>query len=104
MSVGSDGIWPPAHLLPLHLPPLGGGPDGLVVVEEVREVVLDEVFARHTQVHRVPVGELPTELPAQSAQCTKNNPLSCHRYRYINILVQCWTLLASGSEPMWGLN
>ena len=66
MAVGSNGIGPLTHSLLLS----GGvGPDGLVVVEEVGQVVLDEVFTRHTEVHRIPVGELTTQFPIVISEC-----------------------------------
>ena len=68
MSVGSDGFGPATWLLPSSLS-AGLRPDGLVVVQEVGEVVLDEVLARHPQVHRVPVAELSTQLPTDISVC-----------------------------------
>ena len=68
MSVGSDGFGPATGLLPSSLS-AGLRPDGLVVVQEVGEVVLDEVLARHSQVHRIPVAELSTQLPIYRCQC-----------------------------------
>ena len=60
MAVGSNGIGPPTHSLLLS----GGvGPDGLVVVEEVGQVVPNEVFTRCTKIHWIPVGELTTQFP-----------------------------------------
>ncbi len=44
-------------------------PDGTVVVHEVRQVVRDEVFARHAQVNRIPVLELAPQ-PVES--CARN--------------------------------
>jgi hypothetical protein len=38
------------------------GPHGGVAVDEVCQVVLDEVLARHAAVHRVPVTELSPQL------------------------------------------
>ena len=38
------------------------GPHGLVVEEEVGEVVLNKVLPRDAKVHRVPVGELTTHV------------------------------------------
>ena len=64
VSVGSNAVGPSAKFpLSPSLPP-GGRPDALVVVEEVGEVVLDEVFAGHPQVHGIPVGKLLSHLPA----------------------------------------
>ena len=62
MTVGSNGTGPVADPLPSLLPPRLG-PDGLVVVQVVGEVILDEVFARHAKVNRVPVRKLPSQLP-----------------------------------------
>ena len=63
MTVGANGVGP----LTPPLPSLsaGLGPDGLVVVHEVGEMILDEVLARHSQVYWIPVGELPTQLPGE---------------------------------------
>lgn len=64
MTVGSNGTGPVADPL-LSLPSPRLGPDGLVVVQVVGEVVLNEVFARHAKVNRVPVRKLPSQLPGR---------------------------------------
>lgn len=38
------------------------GPNGHMVVQVIGQVVGNQVFARHTNVHRVPVLELPSQL------------------------------------------
>jgi len=45
MSIGPDSIGPSTHSSLLLLPPPWGWPDGNMVVQEVGEVVLDEIFA-----------------------------------------------------------
>ena len=55
MSIGPDSVGPSAcPSLPLVSPPWGR-PYGNMVVQEVRKVVLNEIFAGHTEVNRVPV-------------------------------------------------
>ena len=60
MSIGSDGIGPHADSLTRFS--LWLRPDGLVVVQEIGEMILDQVFAGHTEVHWVPVGEFSPQL------------------------------------------
>ena len=54
MSIGPNRLRP----LAVRVSPSWLGPHSYVVVQEVGEVVWYEVFARHSQVHRVPVEEL----------------------------------------------
>ena len=63
MSISPDSIGPSAGLpAPLLLLPPRSWPDGNMVVQEVGEVVLNEVFTRHSDIHWVPVGELMTQV------------------------------------------
>ena len=39
----------------------GAGPNGLMVVEEVGQVIWNQVLSRNTQVHWIPVAELPPQ-------------------------------------------
>ena len=66
MSIGpnSDRPLAPQSCDRVLLSSLRLGPHGLVVEEEVREMVLDKVLPRDAQVHRVPVGELMAHVPA----------------------------------------
>lgn len=65
MSVSSNGVWPLADTLPSL--PARFGPDCLVVVEVVGQMILNEIFARHTQVYRVPVAEFLPQLPGEES-------------------------------------
>ena len=58
MTVTPDGIGPATAP---RLPSLRGRPDGLMVIDEVGEVILNEILARHAEVHRIPEVELITE-------------------------------------------
>ncbi len=59
MTITSDGVGQTTVFLFSE----GGRPDGLVVVQEVREMILNEIFPRDTQVQGVPIVKLPTKLP-----------------------------------------
>ena len=87
MTISSDPTWPATGpLVPSHSPwgPLvpspspWGGPHCLVVVQEVGQVVLDEIFARHSQIHWIPISELTPQLPGwrkgQSSPRLKSSP------------------------------
>lgn len=63
VTVSSDPTRPATDSLVPSPAPSWGRPYCLVVVQVVGQVVLDEIFARYSQIHWVPVGELTPQLP-----------------------------------------
>lgn len=70
MSVGSNGIGPATNTVWCGVLSVGLRPDGLVVIEEVGEMVLDQIFPGHSQVYRIPVGKLSSQTPVISDNYT----------------------------------
>ena len=61
MSIGTDGTWPATS--PIRVATFWCRPNSQVVVKEVGQVVLYEIFPRNPKVKRIPVIKFTLQLP-----------------------------------------